>query len=293
MTDAPLPSRPTRRGLHALVLALALGTPAGADELPETVRPAGPQTVARPESTTSAPSPLSGGESWFQRDMRRADSLLVARGGVRADSARLLLRWNAPAGSPRAQELKLHRCSTRDSADTLYLSFVPGRTSPGFNGFTATLRFRSAAGDTLSPWWHFEREGAHAGALQCQFDPSPEFPGERPWDHTGVGHVSYRRTPDVATLRLVYAVPAAQAKPLESSTAYVLGRVIFRRGAAPPGCEKPVCLEWEDATLAFALKDEPRVQQGERFVAWNSPDGSVCEALRGGRRPGVWRPGTR
>lgn len=282
--------RPFERVLLVALTALRLfgAAPALADDLPETVRP--PQAPVAADSAALRVPVGSAGESWYQRDMRRADSLLAVRGGVRADSARLLLTWNAPAGWPRASDSRRHTCAARDSADTLYLSFLPGRASSGFNGFTASVRFHAQTGDTLGPWWHFERGGAHAGGMSCQFDPTAEIPGNRPWSHTGIGHVAYQRTPASAQLRLVYAVPTAQAEPLEPTTAYVLGRVILKRLPALRGCEQPVCVEWEEATLAFALKDEPRVQQGDRFVSWNSPDGVACAPLRSGRRPDAWRP---
>lgn len=284
---ADAPSPPSAAGASAGSAAVAWSDP----DLPETPRPSAPPASApTPAAPTSGPkSPEMG---WLERELHEADSLLALRGGrAHADSARLYLTWNAPWGQRRARDQHVNSCAGRDSADTLYLSFLPGRASRGFNGFTALLQIHPAAGDTLGPWWQFERTGANAGALALQFDLDSTFSAPQPWKVAGVPHLSYVRSEGAASLRLVYAVPRPQARPIAADTVYTLGRLIFRHRRDLPGCSQPVCIEWKESSLAFALKDEPIVRVGERVASWNSPGSAACDPVRGARRPASWRPG--
>lgn len=175
--------------------------------------------------------------------------------------------------------------------DTLYLCMQPGRSSPSFNGFTALLEFHCAPGDTLGDFWHFERNGRNAGGLAAQFGPDSSFPCPQPWQVSGVGRPGWVPASDGAQLRLVFAVPYLSATAVDSATIYALGRVVIRHRNAPlSGSAQPLCIEWREASLAFALRDEPIVRRGERFVSWNSPGGAVCAAARAPERPREWQP---
>ncbi|MBI5170945.1 MAG: hypothetical protein HZA61_15755 [Candidatus Eisenbacteria bacterium] len=238
----------------------------------------------RPDTTHRAVRPMV-------EVMTEADSAVRARGGARADAARLLLSWRAPWGAKRAtQELRPSLADTT-AEDTLYLCFRPGRTSPTFNGFTATLEFHCAPGDTLGPFWHFEKTGANAGGLAVQFGPEPRFPGPQPWTGPGMGRPAWEHTSEGGKLRLVFAVPYTQPGAVDSSGVYALGRVLIRhKRAALAGARQPICIEWKEASLAFALKDEPIVRQGERFVTWNAAPGEGCGRWNAVRKPESWKP---
>jgi hypothetical protein len=226
--------------------------------------------------------------------LAEADSALRARGGSHAEHAQLYLSWNAPYGMPRASSQRAPVCGDTTAVDTLYLSFLPGRTTDSFTGFSAELRFHATGGDTLGPFWHMEgKGGANPGNLQVEFGPSETIPGVQPWTVAGQGLAFLDHTPDAMRLRTIFAVAFEQRSHVDSARVYTLCRILVRhrRTATLAGCEQPVCVEWASARFGFALKDEPEVRRGERFVVWGR-DATACDASRGPRAP-VWRPGAR
>ncbi len=227
----------------------------------------------------------------IQHMLTEADSLLRLRGGVHAAETQLFLSWNAPWGQPRARTSLAPRCNDTTAVDTLYLSFLPGRPSQAFNGFSARLAFRSAASDTLGPWWHMEsRGGENGGNLLVEFGPSDAIPGPQPWTVAGQAVSQLKRDPREVDLTLLFAVNHSMAQPIVADRIYTLCRVIVRhrRATRLAGCGQPVCIEWVLSTLGFALKDEPEVRRGERFVTYGA--GAVsCAPWREARTPS-WRP---
>lgn len=227
----------------------------------------------------------------IQRELAKADSLLKLRGGVHAENAQLFLSWNAPWGMKRARTTLEPVCADTTTADTLYLSFLPGRPSAGFSGFSARLAFHGTGTDTLGPWWHWESKGGeNGGNVQVEFGPTPELPGRMPWAAVGYGFSQLKRTPTDVNLLLLYAVSQEAAVPIVEDSLYTLARVVIRhrRTARLEGCGQPVCVEWQMATFAFALKDEPEVRRGERFVTYGS-QARACESRRGSAVP-AWKP---
>jgi hypothetical protein len=259
--------------LAAAALAAVLLVAATAATPPRAVR-----------DTTRRPIP-----PFLNQELQRADSVVRAEGGPRADKAQLYLSWNAPWGDPRASQTRAPRCGDAGAMDTLYLSFYPGRPGPGFNGFAGEVLFHPAArGDTLGTWSHFERGAENAGHLAVQWGPDESFPGPQPWRVHGQGFVKLDRTPTLASLRLVFAVPHEQSVPSAADTLYTLCRIVIAHATPLAGCDRPVCIEWRWASLAFGLKDEPRVTRGSRFVAWAGPE-SICDPFRGPHAE-AWRP---
>lgn len=223
----------------------------------------------------------------YSQELARADSLVKLQGGPRAERALLFLTWDAPYGRRGARDTKPLRAKP-GGIDTLYLAFMPGRTSASFNGFTAELVFHAAPGDTLGPWWHMEKTGENAGGLMAQFGPDSSFPQRQPWHVAGQGYVKLDRTPTTAKLRVVYAVPLGASDSLQPDSVYTLGRVLLKHDRDLPGRIQPVCVEWAVAGLAFGLKDEPQVRRGERFVGFASGVGGVCTPYR--NKLETWRP---
>jgi hypothetical protein len=224
------------------------------------------------------------------RMLAEADSIVKARGGARADNAQLFLSWNAPWGSKRAQKARTPACADSTAEDTLFLSFLPGRTGK-FTGFTAQLFVHATGGDTLGAWWHMEGKGGeNAGSLRVEWAAAPGFDFRQPFPVSGQGFVLLDRTPTTVRLRLVFAVPLDGAGPIAADGVYALCRVILKHRPSRrlAGCDRPVCLEWGKATLAFGPKDEPEVSRGERFVAFAGSH-AVCEPFRG-PRPASWKP---
>ncbi len=227
------------------------------------------------------------GKVLLSRRLALADSLVKAQGGPRGDKALLFLTWNAPYGMRGARDTRAPR-TRAGGIDTLYLAFMPGRRSETFNGFTAELYFHAAPGDTLGTWWHMEKTGENAGALMAQFGPDPSFPQRQPWSGEGKGFVKLDRTSTTSKLRMVFAVPEGTGTALHPDSVYTLARVLLKHDRDLPGRTQPVCIEWGSAGLAFALKDEPQVKRGERFVGFASADGKVCSAPRARIEP--WHP---
>ena len=264
-----------------VMVVLAMDRPALASQpLEDSVRTV-VDTVAHP---LRAPGALT-------RLMVQADSVVKAQGGPRAENAQLYLSWNAPWGSRRAQQSRKPSCADSTVEDTLYLSFLPGRVGTKFTGFTGEIFFHATGADTLGTWWHMEGKGGeNAGSLRAEWAAAPGFGWKQPFPVTGQGFVLLDRTPQVARLRMVFAVPYEGAGPIAADSVYSLCRLVLKHhpARALAGCDRPVCVEWGKATLAFGLKDEPEVSRGERFVAFGGPY-SICEPFKG-PRVAAWKP---
>lgn len=291
----PASRRPIPIACALLLAALSLGTTHARSAEPATSAPAAGSTaqpvddslrIVRPDSMIAAERKFN-----VQRLLAEADSMLKLRGGVHAEDAQLFLSWNAPWGQRRARTALTPRCDDTTAVDTLYLSFLPGRTSQGFNGFTSRLTFHSASADTLGPWWHMEsRGGENGGNLLVEFGPSPDMPGPQPWNVSGQAVSQLKRTPRDVDLTLLFAVNHLMARPIVADTIYTLCRVLVRhrRATRLSGCGQPVCIEWSRATMAFAIKDEPEVRRGERFVTYGA-EGTSCREWRDSRTQ-PWKP---
>lgn len=278
-------SRHRRASLMLAVLLLV------ADAMRVHAAEGGSSTPAPLASPSPADSTRQKRTFTIQRELAKADSLLKLRGGVHAEDAQLFLSWNAPWGMKRARTALTPVCSDTTTADTLYLSFLPGRPSAGFSGFTARLAFHGTGADTLGPWWHWEGKGGeNGGNIQVEFGPTPELPGRMPWAAVGHGFTQLKRTPTDLNLLLLYAVSQDAATPIVSDSIYTLARIVIRhrRAGRLDGCGQPVCVEWQSATLGFALKDEPEVRRGERFVTYGA-NARSCDERRGVVVP-AWKP---
>lgn len=224
--------------------------------------------------------------------LAEADSALKVRGGSHAENAQLYLSWNAPYGMKRAAATRPIVCADTTATDTLWLSFYPGRRSDAFTGFSAEIKFHSAGPDSLASWWHMESKGGeNPGNMQVEFGPGPDFPGLQPWVANGQGFALLDRTPAALRLRTGFAVSLDDAGPIGSDTTYTLCRIILRhrRAGRLAGCAQPVCVEWASGRFGFALKDEPEVRRGERFVSWGA-SGALCNPIRNSSVR-TWRPG--
>ncbi|MFN8589518.1 MAG: hypothetical protein U0704_17130 [Candidatus Eisenbacteria bacterium] len=251
---------------------------------------AGPVHADRaPDSTGARPR---GASPSFVDLITRADSAVKARGGAAAPHARLYLSWHRPWGQPGATQMLTPDLAHPSAEDTLYLCFLPGRASTSFTGFTANLLIRPQPGDSLGPFWDFSKTGPNAGALAVQFGPDPSFPMRQPWTTRGMGQPVLERTPSGTRLRMVYAVGYLQGGTVDSATVQCLARVIVRhKNAHLAGATQPVCIEWESATLAYAMRDEPEVRLGERFACWGGKGAAACVPFRSPARAPAWKPG--
>ncbi len=275
---------PRRLLVTALLTMVVVATARAQGDLPETGRAPAPDSAAIRQARRVE----------MGQRLMEADSLVRAQGGSRGDMARLYLTWDAPYGHPRARANRTARCTADTTrGDTLYLSCLPGRASRGLNAFTADLRVHAAVGDSVGDWWRMERGGPNAGSVVVEFGPDASFPGRQPWRVAGRGAALLQHRVGETQLKLIHAVALDDAAPVVADSVYTLARVIFRHRRVLPGCEQPACIEWATGSLAYGLKDEPEILLGERVVAWNSPDGSVCAPYRARGVTRAWKPGTR
>ena len=280
--------RSVRAVLALLLLAVSAGVRAQAPATPDSLAAPRPRADSGGRESVRDMLRSRGG---LQRYLSHADSVVKQQGGPRGEHAQLLLSWDAPWGAPRARRERTPACGDSTVEDTLFLSFVPGRECEHFHGWTGQVHFRATGADTLGRWWHKESKGgANPGSLRVEWAMTDGFGWLQPFPVAGQGFVILNRTRYTATLRLVFAVAADEAGPLVPDSIYTLCRIILKhvpeRGLA--GCGQPVCVEWGEATLAFGPKDEPRVRQGQRFVAYGG-GAALCEPFKVPRVE-PWKP---
>jgi hypothetical protein len=211
-------------------------------------------------------------------------------GQLQPPEARFYIAWGAPYGQPGARENTRAACDSA-ALDTLYLSFDSVGDASALLAATATLHFWPAPGETLASHWRFDQRGARYGGLRAELNP--EIGLTRAWDSGGTGGMKYRSIASGGTIRLVYAVPSALARPVKGGQTYPLARVFVPRPPVGQQCERPVCIEWEMGSLAFSRKNEPTSRRGSRFVSWGSPNSAVCATYRrlSGAQPWKGPPG--
>ncbi len=199
---------------------------------------------------------------------------------------RIFLTAGAPYGAPGARTTLAPVCGDTTWRDTLYLCFEPAEDESTFYGFSAVFYVYAQPGDTLGSFWSMGHGGVNNGGLTVSFGPDESFPQPQPWTTQGIGSALFDRTRESARFRFLYVMPLHHAGPVEAGRRYVLGRILL--GARHPGltgCEKPVCIEWHDATIQY--------RAGSKVVIENSPDrwlprGTTGEACR--HRIPAWRP---
>jgi hypothetical protein len=229
----------------------------------------------------------------LSRILAHADSVVRARGGARADDAQLFLSWNAPWGLRRAQRERMPACADSTREDTLYMCVRTGRASDEFTSFTATLVVHATGADSLGDWWKMRSKGGvNPGSLRVEWAAQNDWSGApQPFRVTGQGFTTLENGPYAARLRMIYAVPLPDAAPISADAFYALARVILqhRPDRKLAGCDRPVVIEWAEATLGFGPRDEPRVSRGERVVSFAGPY-SLTEPFHGARTE-AWKPG--
>lgn len=241
-----------------------------------------PSTTGR---IASAPPSLS-------QALAEADSANRLNGRFLTDRTRIYLSWNAPWGRTKAASTRMPQCRDSSAGDTLYLCVRFGRPAPRFTGFTATLLMHATGADTLAPWWSMESKGgANPGAMKVEWAAGATWAQPQPFNEQGQGAAVLDHDRMRSRLRLVYAVPFDRAASVAGDSVYCLARIVIghRNARRVPGCDAPVVIEWNQASLAFGLRDESGVSVGERWVSFSGPF-SLVEGFRGPRvKP--WTPG--
>ena len=219
--------------------------------------------------------------------------LLLAPPAPRAvsDESQIYLSWRAPYGSPRALQDLAVAAGDTTREDTLYLTCDIGTDSPQLNSMTGRLLVHAKIGDTLSSYWHFGHATEDPQRVRVLWGSDSARAVRFPWSGArGMGGIHYDCDAGTGELRLIYAVPDDQARPVAYGDRYVLARLVFQRPAAAADVRHPVCIEWARATLGLTLNFEPEVTRGDRFVSWNARGVAVCGDFRGPLKPKVWKP---
>ena len=206
-------------------------------------------------------------------------------GGVPLEN-RIFLTARAPFGDPRALTSLPPACGDTTHRDTLYLCFEPAKDESTMYGFSAEVNIYAQPGDTLGSFWAMERGGANNGGLTVTFGPDESFPQPQPWLTQGVGTALYDRTPQSGRFRFLFAVPISSPGPVTAGRRYTLGRIVLApRRSGLTGCERPVCLEWHNATVQYRAGEKVVINSaGSRWL----PRGGAESDCRG--RIPAWRP---
>jgi hypothetical protein len=204
---------------------------------------------------------------------------------------RIFLTSRAPYGQPGASDRLIGTCGDSSKMDTLYMCFDPGRDADHFNGVSATVYFWPAGRETLGAHWKFGNGQDYRG-LKVRID-ADSVPGtERAWERSAVSGSGYRSTPAAGRLSMIVATPAGQGPPVRAGVLYGFARLAVPRPAPGSGdCDRPICIEWAEAALAFKVGELVQASRGDRFVTWNSPDGKACGRMREFGAPKPWQPG--
>jgi hypothetical protein len=231
--------------------------------------------------------------------VRRKTSVLIALlalamplvGAAAEGPPTLFAAWRAPFGEPGAQDTLTGRCDNQ-GADTLYLSFDPGRDTT-FYGITAMISFHTAPGDTFSQRWWFGGGEGNLYNVRVQVGSS-EFPGRTAWTSMTAGGVRFFRTSTHGYLRMVYAQASSMPTWVEAGKIYCYARLVIPHPPpAVPLCDQPICVEFAEARLSVHLYSTEELLGNtgpHKCVALNSPDRRVCAPHRGASRPPAWLP---
>jgi len=205
---------------------------------------------------------------------------------------RLLMSWRAPYGTPGARDNVDQTCDTT-LVDTLYLSVDPGRAADHFLGVSATLYFHAPEGQGLTDFWKIADVHSADSPLKVVYSPDPARGFVMAWNAQGVGDAQYDYVGSSGRLRLIYAIASSGTNPVRPGKVYGVARVLLRHpGSGGDGCERPMCVEWHAASLAFGPLGEPMVNRGVRWVSINSPGAKVCDPVRDILPHPAWHPKT-
>lgn len=209
-----------------------------------------------------------------------------------AAEARLFVTAGAPFGVPGARTNLTIPCDGK-GADTLYLSFDPGRDSPGMLGLSSSLYFHVAEGDSLGSFWKIDDMNVPNSPIRVVFEADTTRGFVTPFLSPGAGQGRYDYAAGSGRIRIIYAVAANAASPVEGGHIYGFARIIVRRpGEKQGGCGQPMCVEWHSASIALGMTDVFDANGGPRWATINSPDGMMCESFRTPYATKPWKPKT-
>jgi len=153
------------------------------------------------------------------------------------------------------------------------------RSHPAAHRHQRVLLFEPQDGDTLSPFWQFERGGADGGNLLIDFDLLTSETCQIAWKVFATGHVGFGRTGARGRLDLSADVPPKQALNLFPGQCYFFARVTIRsRHGELFGCRRPMRIQWVAARVRSTRpgSEELRVAHGpDQSVTWNAPRGGI------------------
>lgn len=230
-------------------------------------------------------------KSWFPVILVVCACVLAASAaGAPADPPEVYLSWHAPWGEPRAADTLSASCDTT-RADTLWMSFDPGKPSPTFVGYTATLLFHPALGDTLTGWWTRNYYTGKPPFMDIGLEPVPGYGYPMPYRRNGGGGSQYDGLTHDARFRMIYAAPSTELTSIDRKR-YVLARLIMHPPPqTDPACGRPICIEWSESELNFDLTNGRAIVTSgtHRFVTINSRGGEVATPYRRAAQLKGWK----
>jgi len=209
----------------------------------------------------------------MSRSLLAALLVLALPVAVHAQEPRIFLSWGTPSDSAISSTVSWTAGDT-SRVDTLCFSFDPGRDTT-LVGATAVVSFRAVSGDSLVSFWRSAGGVNPPHGMKFEFANVAGAGYPFPFESFGIGDFGYTRPGrTIGELRFIFAVAASRAARVRGGKRYGLGRVLVRRPpAGTPMCDQAICVEWADATLAYAPGKEPHVNTGITYAGINTTAG--------------------
>ncbi len=209
------------------------------------------------------------------------------------DAPRVHLTWNAPWGDSLASSSLTVDCADTSRVDLLFLTFESPRNILPLTGVSGTLLFEPEAGDTLGPFWFFERQDRNAGSLAVDFNLRNAAGCLSAWRGKVDAGVGYGRVGQRGRLDLSADVAAADAQNLNPNTCFMFARVVIRHNRSElDGCKRPMRITWVGGRFRShrpGSEELTTVTGPGHSVTWNAPRSGV-NVRRSGPAIVTWVP---
>jgi hypothetical protein len=170
-------------------------------------------------------------------------------------------------------------CGDSTRTDTLYLSYRMPTGRPVFTGIVGTLLFQPQFDDSLASFWMIE--GHNPPFMKVEFPADTASAFRAGWKAAGVGGYRFYPNPTQGMLRLIFAVPATAAQPIDAGI-YCFARVVIQRPLRGERCDQGLCVEFRDAKFSYSVNDLSEIAEQVRasYATINSPLGLACVKYR-------------
>lgn len=204
------------------------------------------------------------------------------------------LFWNdcSPAAGGAGVSDQANDCTSNAGAFILIASLVPGPGITQCVGAEGVIDIQSAV-PTLSPWWQMRApDGCRWTSFTTQFTFFPLASCGDPWNGQALGAQDYSYGPSLpsrARLRMVCAVPEADAAPLTPDHEYYIFQITLDKkksvGAGScAGCSDAACFVLSSIKISQPTGNpggDPRYDYDpdqSMFATYNGAASALCEA---------------